>query len=397
MSEWERRSLGEVVAKDAGIKTGPFGTSLSASEYSEQGVPVISVGEVGYGEFTLRVETPRVGPATTARLSEYLLREGDIVFGRKGAVDRSAWVSTKEDGWFLGSDGIRLRPGPMMDSRFLSFQLRSRRVRDWLLQHAGGSTLLSLNQPTLARVPVIMPPLPEQQAIAEVLGALDDKIAANTALAANADEIVRAEYSAIPASELVRVSDIAESPRLGVDPSTVDPDSPYVGLEHIPRRSMWLSEFGTAADVSSGKSQFSARDVLFGKLRPYFHKVVSAPVAGICSTDVLVVRAKTASMSSLLLAALSSDQVVQEVVSASEGTRMPRTSWKDLAAVQIAWPDQSMAEAVAGRLATVQGVAEAAFFENRTLAATRDALLPQLMSGKLRVRDAEGAASEAGA
>ncbi|MGV9192761.1 restriction endonuclease subunit S [Microbacterium sp. MC2] len=397
MSEWRTGTLSELVAEDAGIKSGPFGTALSASEYSAEGVPVISVGEVGYGEFRIRDDTPRVDQSVTSRLGEYVLREGDIVFGRKGAVDRSAWVSAREAGWFLGSDGLRVRTRAGVDSRFVAFQLRGRAVRDWLLQHAGGSTLLSLNQSTLARVPVAIPPLPEQQAIAEVLGALDDKIAANTTLAAVADNLIRAEYETLSPTRTVRIGEIALSPRDSAEPRALDPNTIYVGLEHIPRKSMWLDASGVADDVTSGKTWFRESDVLFGKLRPYFHKVVLAPVDGICSTDVLVVRAKDPDMSSMLISALSSDLVVREVVARSEGTRMPRTSWKDLSDVEIAWPEAQERLALSRRLHAVCTSVRSILAENRTLAATRDALLPQLMSGKIRVRDAERIAEEAGA
>ncbi len=259
-----------------------------------------------------------------------------------------------------------------------------------------GSVQPMLNRNYIAQVPVVVPPLAEQRAIVEVLGALDEKIVANTALATTADELVRAEYAALE-GDVVRVGEIAGSPRSSVDPTRVDPDALYVGLEHLERRHMWLSRGGRAMDVSSAKSQFEAGDVLFGKLRPYFHKVVGAPQPGICSTDILVARPRDERLSSVLLASLSSDAVIDEVVARSEGTRMPRTSWKDLAAVEIRWPRADTAPLIAARLDSVRQAALAAVAENRTLAATRDALLPQLMSGKLRVRDAEAAASEAGA
>ena len=88
--------------------------------------------------------------------------------------------------------------------------------------------------------------------------------------------------------------------------------------------------------------------------------------------------------------------MIEQVVAASEGTRMPRTSWKDLASVEIRWPDVDGVQRLASRLDGIRAATLAAVAENRTLAATRDALLPHLMSGKLRVRDAEVAASEAG-
>ena len=389
MADRTETTLGEVVARSGGsIKTGPFGTTLRASEYSSEGVPIISVGEVGYGRLRLHDSTPRAGTDVTSALPEYLLREGDIVFGRKGAVDRSAIVLKDQEGWFLGSDGLRVRLGGGVDREFVAYQLQSAAVRNWLLQHASGSTLLSLNQGTLGRVPLTLPPVDEQVAVAEMLGALDDKIAANARLSATADALARELFVAAAgeSEETVLLADLASNSREVVQPA--EAIGAYVGLEHVPRRRMWLEEIGDSGTVTSAKSRFRRGDVLFGKLRPYFHKVVSAPTDGVSSTDILVVRAHEPRLAGFVLAAVTSDALVERAVAASEGTRMPRASWKDLASWPVPWPGRDAALELSGRVAVLRDAAEARLRENVTLAATRDTLLPQLMSGKLRVREA---------
>jgi type I restriction enzyme S subunit len=172
--------LGELIHRDGGnIKTGPFGTVLKANEYSREGVPLISVGEIGYGYLHIHESTPRAPPEVVERLPEYVLESGDIVFGRKGAVDRLALIKTEQSGWFLGSDGIRLRLPLTCDARFISYLLRSQTTRSWLLQHATGTTMASLNQKIIERIPLVLPPLRIQKFIASILGALDDKIEFN--------------------------------------------------------------------------------------------------------------------------------------------------------------------------------------------------------------------------
>ena len=152
---------------------------------------------------------------------------------------------------------------------------------------------------------------------------------------------------------------------------------------------MWLGDVGDAADVSSQKSKFEQGDILFGKLRPYFHKVVAAPHGGVCSTDILVLMPSNREVSGFTLAAVASDAVVRSVTSASEGTRMPRTSWKDLASVEVPWPGLARATSFSADVSAIRDAVENELRENRALAATRDALLPQLMSGGLRIKDAE--------
>ena len=196
----------------------------------------------------------------------------------------------------LGRRMALLRPNTaIVDPRFLLYAYLGPEFQS-VIEHntIHGATVNRIPLNRIGTWALRLPPLPEQQAIAEVLGALDDKIAANTALAATADEVMRAEYAALDTTS-VRVGDVAASPRNGVDPASVDPADLYVGLEHVGRRHMWLTDGGRADDVTSSKSRFEAGDILFGKLRPYFHKVVPAPHRGICSTDILVVRAREAS------------------------------------------------------------------------------------------------------
>ena len=168
--EWEVKSVCQL----GQIKTGPFGTLLKASEYSgTEGVPLISVGEVGAGSFKVTEHTPLVPAEVVRRLPQYILRTGDIVFGRKGSVERSALVSEKENGWFLGSDGISIRPLRECHPPYLSCQFQRYEVQMWLLQHATGTTMASLNQSILGRVQIPYAPLPEQRAIAEALSDVD--------------------------------------------------------------------------------------------------------------------------------------------------------------------------------------------------------------------------------
>jgi type I restriction enzyme, S subunit len=168
--DWEVRSV-----RDIGrVTTGPFGTLLKASEYSgPEGVPLISVGEIGEGEFRVTEHTPRVPTEVVRRLPQYVLRTGDIVFGRKGAVDRSALVCREEQGWFLGSDGISIRPAASCHPPYLAAQLRSGRVKAWLVQNATGTTMASLNQGILRRVQVPYASAAEQHAIATTLSDMD--------------------------------------------------------------------------------------------------------------------------------------------------------------------------------------------------------------------------------
>jgi type I restriction enzyme S subunit len=157
----------------------------------------------------------------------------------------------------------------------------------------------------------------------------------------------------------------------------------------MPRRSIALSEWETAEAVTSAKSRFRAGDVLFGKLRPYFHKVGAAPVDGVCSTDIVVLSAKKPKWNSWLLLLVSSDEFVSHTDQTSAGTKMPRTNWADMARFATVLPSDDIAEAFHRIADPVLALIRQSTHESRKLAELRDYLLPKLLSGEVRVTDIE--------
>ncbi|MEJ1087260.1 restriction endonuclease subunit S [Microbacterium sp. Mu-80] len=371
---------------DCEHKTAPID---EAGEYFAVGTPAMRDHCINYAE------ARRISQATfeawTRRLSP---QAGDLLLAREAPVGPIVRLPSSAN-VAPGQRTVLLRPDPSVTSSdYLYYLLRSPRMQSELLVKAEGSTVHHLNVADIRALNVTLPPLPEQQAIAEVLGALDDKIAANTRLAATADAVVRSLVALPHRADSIPLSELFTSPRVTVDPTSIEASTPYVGLEHVPRRSMWLNEVGIAQDATSTKSAFERGDVLFGKLRPYFHKVATAPFSGVCSTDILVLRARETELSGFASASVASDSVVASVTASSEGTRMPRASWKDLAAVDVPWPGRTEALRISREIASIREAVIAKLAENRTLAATRDTLLPKLMSGAIRVRDAEATAAE---
>ncbi|WP_419653053.1 restriction endonuclease subunit S, partial [Thiolapillus sp.] len=274
--------------------------------------------------------------------------------------------------------------------------------------------------------------LSEQRAIAHILGSLDDKIELNRQMAQTLESIARAifkswfvdfdpvkakmegkqpegmteEIAALFPDRLVdselgmipegwasgKFSDISENIRINIRKDAINPNDCYIGLEHIPRKSLFLNNWGIGADVTSNKHRFLRYDLLFGKLRPYFHKIIIAPFNGICSTDILVIRSLEPHWYSLMTLGLSQESVVDNVTNQSEGTRMPRTNWNQVGSQPIVIPSKKVAIAFdALILPMLQRVVEMAH-ENRHLSELRDTQLPRLISGKIRVNQPEDAA-----
>lgn len=167
---WEQRKLGEI----SSIKTGPFGTQLSAKEYVESGVPVINVKNIGSNAI-IAENLDYVSGETFLRLKEHILHNGDIVFGRKGALNRHAMIQKTQDGWIQGSDCIRVKLN-VDDSNYLDAYLQVPNVLQHLSKIAYGSTMLTLTTDMLYSVPVELPQLCEEKKIGDFFKILNNLI-----------------------------------------------------------------------------------------------------------------------------------------------------------------------------------------------------------------------------
>jgi type I restriction enzyme S subunit len=165
---------------------------------------------------------------------------------------------------------------------------------------------------------------------------------------------------------VVPFGNLAELVRDTVDPADV-PNQLYVGLEHIGEGSLRLIGFGTAEDVSSPKFYFKEGDILFGKLRPYFRKLIRAPFDGICSTDIWVVRPCQGIDRDFLFYLMASDIFIEPIVRASTGTRMPRAQWEYAASVKLPYPPLPEQRAIARILGALDDKIELNRRMNETL------------------------------
>ena len=167
--------------------------------------------------------------------------------------------------------------------------------------------------------------------------------------------------------------DAAELIRNTVQPRDVD-DVPYIGLEHIEEGNLRLNGYGSSKNVGSAKFLFREGDVLFGKLRPYFRKVIRAPFDGVCSTDIWVVRTKTGVEQGYLYYWMAAEDFVEFATSGSEGTRMPRAKWEHVSRFSRPMLDISEQRAIAQILGTLDDKIELNRQMNHTLEAMAQAL-----------------------
>ena len=179
--KWRGCFVGDFVeAGCADIQTGPFRTQLKASDYVSDGTPVINVRNIGFGSLRLD-KLEYIGERTTDRLSVHLLRDNDIVFGRKGAVDRHLFVTKELENWMQGSDCIRLRfETEEVCPRFVSYAFLRNEHQKWMLTQSGNkATMASLNQDIIKRISLNLPSRQVQEEIVAILSAYDSLIENN--------------------------------------------------------------------------------------------------------------------------------------------------------------------------------------------------------------------------
>jgi type I restriction enzyme S subunit len=388
------------------VLTGPFGTQLKASDYAPEGTPLINVRNIGYGE--LRLDKLEFVPdQVVLHLSKHLLKTHDIVFGRKGAVDRHLLVKESEAGWMQGSDCIRLRVMTNeIDPVFLSFALKLPSHKQWMItQCSNKATMASLNQDIIGRICVKLPDTLMQARIASILSAYDDLIENNRRRIQLLEQAARLLYREwfvrlrFPGHEHVKIKDGVpegwENKRLGdlcieiresVKPNAFESNTPYIGLEHIPRRSISLDEWGLADQVTSSKHRFLEGDILFGKIRPYFHKVGVAFVDGIASSDAIVIRPNRPILHGIVLMTVSSDAFVALTAqNMREGSKMPRADWKQMQAYSVQLPPHELLSIFEKLIGSIIDQLKTIILTNNKLRIARDLLLPRLINGEIEV------------
>ncbi|WP_226632326.1 restriction endonuclease subunit S, partial [Klebsiella quasipneumoniae] len=159
-NEWVSTTLGELVDTFGGsVQTGPFGSQLHAADYVSEGIPSVMPKNIRIEEIDVE-DIARISLSDAERLKKYLLAEGDIVYSRRGDVEKCALVTKNETNWLCGTGCLRIRipKNKSITPYFLHALLSTPVTREWVSRHAIGATMPNLNTSILRDVPIVVPP-----------------------------------------------------------------------------------------------------------------------------------------------------------------------------------------------------------------------------------------------
>ena len=164
----------------AELKSGPFGIVFNGVDFvsSQNGIPILEVCNLGKGTVNAK-NAKLVAKEDVGTFKAYCLKEGDIILGRIGAIDKFAYVEKENEGWILGSDCIRIRCHPGVNARYIAHCINTDFVRQQLSNARIGGNIPSINTKALKKIRFPYPDLQVQEEIEKKLTLFTKKINVN--------------------------------------------------------------------------------------------------------------------------------------------------------------------------------------------------------------------------
>lgn len=391
---WTVISLGDICRSGGGdVQTGPFGSQLHASDYVPVGIPSIMPKDIQDDRVNTN-DIARISLQDAERLIKYRVRVGDLVYSRRGDVRRRALIREKEDGWLCGTGCLRVRFGDSkVDPQYAYYYFGHVAVQEWIVQRAVGATMQNLNSSILAEVPFALPPLPEQQGIAHILGTLDDKIELNRRMNETLEAIARAvfkswfvDFEPIPGigpHEGWEETEFGKIPR-GWQPLTW---GDVITLEYGKSLKGKHTEggeypvYGTNGRIGGWSTRLCEHPgIIIGRKGAYRGVHFSDEPFFVIDTAFYMEPKSEVEMRWAFYEASKLD-----LNSMDSGSAIPSTSRDDFYALPVVIPPFNIQKRFVELLTPFWTKQRHNEEESRTLASIRDALLPKLLSGQIRV------------
>jgi type I restriction enzyme S subunit len=414
MNPWREVRLGDLVEAANGlIRIGPFGSQLHAHEYADEpgGVPVVMPKDMVDGRVDRR-SVKRVDQRTAERLKAHRLVSGDIVLARRGDVGRYAFIEDDEEGWLCGTGSVRVHVADrsVVLPRFLRHAIANPGVPDWLLAHAVGATMPNLNGAIVADLPLRIPGVETQRRIIAVLDAFVELIEINESRIGLLEDLARSVYrewfvrfrfpghDRAPSDDLNgklpggwferRVGDVASvNPSAARAQELPDPIR-YLDISAVmPRRVSSVAVLGADDAPGRARRRVTDGDIVWATVRPNrrAHALIHDPPDDLIVSTGLAVLKPQSVPSSYLFEYSSTADFTDYLMGRATGSAYPAVRPVDFEEAPIVVPPEALLDEFDQLVDPMLRLVSALREQNRALAATRDLLLPRLVTGRLDV------------
>ena len=379
----------------ADIQTGPFGSQLHKEDYVDIGTPIVTVEHLGNRVFTEQ-NLPKVSDEDKARLSKYVLKEGDIVFSRVGSVDRCSYVDAAHDGWMFSGRCLRVRPNTEVDPLYLYYFFCLEDTKQFVRNIAVGATMPSINTKLLGEVEVAYPSQTEQQKIVALLSALDDKIEINQKINDN----LYAQAKAIFAQRFIGIETIPDGWKKGklldianylngLAMQKFRPRDDEVGLPVLKIKELRQGSCDVSSELCSPsiKPEYIVHDgdVIFswsGSL------LVDIWCGGTCGLNQHLFKVTSETYDQWFYYLWTAHHLERFIaIAADKATTMGHIKRGELEKAEVLIPSEKDYKEISSLMNPLFNLIIANRIEARKLAELRDELLPKLMSGEIDVSE----------
>ncbi len=387
--KWEKNTLGDLVKSYGGkIQTGPFGSQLHQHDYKNEGIPVVMPKDI----INDKIDTgsiARISDDDADRLGKHKLNIGDIVFPRRGEINKRAICKSENEGWLCGTGCLKIRLNDdVVYPSYLYYYLKLSSVVESILNKAVGSTMLNLSGSILSSTEIEYPPLPTQQRIASILSAYDDLIENNLKRIKLLEEKLLIEYTLLEEEsnnqKELEFSDFVTFVK-GIEPGSSNYLSeqsegtiPFIRVGDLSKRDsdIFIEEEKSKGIICYPDDVLVSMDGTIGIVKYGIYGCYSSGIRKAVSNSVL--------NNAFIFCYLSSPMIQGIIYSHSKGSTIQHAG-SSINHFKIKLPKETVLNDFIRTSTPVYELMKSLLTQNTRLREARDILLPKLMNGQIEV------------
>ena len=373
------------------IAMGPFGSNIKVDCFVDKGIPVLNGSNLeGFelSEKSFRYVTEEKADS----LKKANAYKGDVVITHRGTLGQIVYIpqTAQRDRYVISQSQFRVKCNKKVLPEYFVYYFHTPIGQHKLLSNASQVGVPALARPssTFQKIEIEIPDLETQRKVVKLIGSLQTRIKTNAEINDNLAELLQTVYQdrfgdVRAATEQGMLSDICSYSRDRVAVSELN-TSTYFSTENMLPGKAGSTDASSLPTIPQTTACHKG-DTLISNIRPYFKKIVYCEGRCGCSTDVLCFTPVQPKYAAYLFSTLYADKFFAFMVAGSKGTKMPRGDKQQIMAYPVALPSDEELDEFNALALPILAQLHSNKVENKRLSATRDALLPKLMSGEIEV------------